>query len=540
VGGFIARTWSLRPHAWSFHIHRRQASSEPTIRLNHMSALKNIFYFLAAAVLSKPLGFLLSLVIAKSLGPADFGVWVTLQLIVSYSPIIGLGTVETLLKLVPRYLGRRDMHRVHEIENSVIGSIALAAFIVIGAAFFLLLLFPSTLRGISSSLLAMMLIASATSFVTGYFYTRFAAYENFKAAGSMDFLRSSLALVFVGSMVWLWGLRGAVAGYVLHELGTCVLTTLINVRCHGKVRLTLRRDLFIQSVRVGFPITVLWWVLTLTGSVDRVVLGSLLGPLAVGHYGLALSIVNVLYLLPVVVGRVLYPQLNRHIGRADESGSTKQIVLIPTLALGTLLANMQLALLVTMPYLYNRLLPKYHPGLTAGQILMLGAFFGCVMRNGANYLIAVNQERVFIKYIVLTLLFNVISDVSLVKAGFGIAGVALGTSLAGLLLTTLVWRRVLIRLGFVRVWTTLLVIYLPITLVVGATVCLRLAYSTAFTTFDGSAVTRGLGLLVLVNGLLYCSSTYRAEFQSWRRVISTIKATLSERSQLLAVSSYLK
>jgi O-antigen/teichoic acid export membrane protein len=209
-------------------------------------------------------------------------------------------------------------------------------------------------------------------------------------------------------------------------------------------------------------------------------------------------------------------------------------VLAPTLALGTLLVNLQAGLLVIMPYLYNQLLPKYQPGLLAGQILILGSFFGCLMRNGANYLIATNKEPVFLKYILITLGFNIVSDVSLVKGGLGMAGVALGTSLAGLLLTTLVWRRVLIGLGFHQrqAWTTILWLYLPIIILVGAAVCLRVVYPPVFQTSDVLAVVCGSGALILVNGLLYCLPVYRDEMRDWKKALLMSRALLAKRIAL--------
>jgi O-antigen/teichoic acid export membrane protein len=499
-----------------------------------MSVFKNISYFLGAAVLSKPLGFLLAFALAKSLEPANFGVWVTLTLVISYSPIVVLGTVETLLKQVPYYLGRGEAAQIQEVENSVMGSVVLSAVVVVGLAFLAPLVLPFTSLGIDSPLVVMMLLTAATGYFSAYFYNRFAAYENFKAAGAMDFLRSILALLFVGGMGWIWGLRGAVAGYLLHEISMCFLTTFLNVRSHGKVGVNFHRDLLIRAVRVGFPITLLWWILTLTGTVDRIVLGSLLGPLSVGHYGLGLSLVGTLSFVPTVVGRVLYPKVNKQFGKDREAKSMKRLILAPTLAMGTLLVNLQVVLLVIMPFLYNQLLPKYQPGLMAGQILILGSFFGCLLRNGANYLIAANQERVFLKYILITLAFNIISDVSLVKGGLGIAGVALGTSFAGLLLTSLVWRRVLIGLGFRqrRAWTTLLGLYLPIIVLAGAAAGLRLAYPPAFQILDGLAVVLGLGVLLLVNGLLYCFPVYREEMHGWRKALLRMKESLAERAAL--------
>lgn len=478
-------------------------------------------FFLVAVAYAKGVGFLQSFVMAKVLGPASFGIWVTLLLIASYSPIVCLGTVEAMVKEVPFYLGRNDLSRVREIEAGVLGSIVLAGIVFVGLGLLGLLVLPSGFLGVGPVVLLIVFLTIAISGFTAYFYWRFAAYDNFKAVAMLDFCRSTLALFFIGGMAWGWGLLGAVVGFLLHEAGVCLAAVWLNARHLGRPGGSFRSAWLWHAVRVGFPITLLWWVLTLQGSVDRVVLGSLVGASAVGYFGLGLSLASVLGLLPLVVGRVLYPKVSKQFGSAADPHSMRALVLTPTLALAALLVNLQLLLLVFMPILYNTLLPKYHPGLDVGQILILGSFFGCLFRNGANYLVATHKERIFLKYILLTLLFNVVADVAFVKAGWGLEGVALGTSLAGLLLNTLVWRRVLLGLGGAHseVWPKLLGLYLPLLILAAAVFGLRLVYGDFLRKFDAASIGLSIALFILVNGLLYYCPLYRSELPEWRRVL---------------------
>jgi len=486
-----------------------------------MSALKSIAYFLLAVVFAKGVGFLQSFVVAKALGPTNFGVWVTLLLIASYSPIVCLGTVEAMVKEVPFHLGRNDRLRVREIEAGVLGSIILAGSFFVGMGLLGLLLLPSDFLGVGPVVLLLVLVTIAISAFSSYFYWRFAAHENFKAVASLDFCRSSLALLCIGGMAWGWGLPGAVIGFLLHEAGVCFTALWLNVRHLGRPGVSFRSELLRHAIRVGFPITLLWWILTLQGSVDRVVLGSLAGAAAVGYFGLGVSLASILGLLPSVVGRVLYPKVSKQFGSPADPQSMRTLVLAPTLALAALLANLQLMILAAMPLVYSQLLPKYQPGLAAGQILLLGSFFLCLLRNGANYLIATHKERVFLIYLLLTLLFNVVADVSLVKVGWGLEGVALGTSLAGLLLNTLVWRRVVIDLGYdpSEVWPKVLGFYWPLIALVGAIVCVRLIHVPFLKQFDALSVFLCLGVLFLVNGFLYFSPMYRSEMAGWWQIL---------------------
>jgi O-antigen/teichoic acid export membrane protein len=325
-----------------------------------------------------------------------------------------------------------------------------------------------------------------------------------------------------------------VIGYLAHEAIMCLVTSVSNVRLHGGVGVSFRKELLVDTVRVGLPITLLWWTLTLTGTVDRVVLGGLLGAKAVGYYFFGVSVAGLLALVPMVVGRVLYPKVSKQFGQASDFDSMKRLVLAPTMALGALLVNLQAVLLIAMPFVYDVLLPKYRPGLLAGEILLVGSFFGCLLRNGANYLIAANHERVFLKYIVATLIFNVVSDVSLVKLGLGIEGVALGTSLAGMFLTTLVWRRVFKGLGLkpIAARSALLGVYLPLILLLGGVGMVHLICPQALRVFGGASIAAGVALLACVNGLLCCFSLYRDEMAEWKKELWKIRAAFINRNRL--------
>jgi O-antigen/teichoic acid export membrane protein len=157
--------------------------------------------------------------------------------------------------------------------------------------------------------------------------------------------------------------------------------------------------------------------------------------------------------------------------------------------------------------------------------LVIGSFFVCLFRNAANYLIAANLERLFLKYIVATLVFNLLFDVGLVKAGFGMEGVAVGTSLAGFFLTTLVWRRVLMGMGFTprQRWRAMFELYLPFFVLLTVVGVHGWLVPSLFQSFNFRSIAVGLLWVVLVNGTLWCIPMYRAEAVTWWQRIRRVR-----------------
>jgi len=93
-----------------------------------------------AASFAKLIGAFTSFLIPRILDPSNFGIWVILLLIISYAPIFALGTVETLLKQLPRYIGEKNPTGAKMVEDSVFSSIMISAatLAVIGFSFHIL------------------------------------------------------------------------------------------------------------------------------------------------------------------------------------------------------------------------------------------------------------------------------------------------------------------------------------------------------------------------------------------------------------------
>jgi O-antigen/teichoic acid export membrane protein len=474
--------------------------------------LRNIAYFFSANLISKLCGFAVAFLLARSLGPASFGEWVTLTLIASYSPILCLGTVEALLKKVPFLIGRGDRDQVTHTERAVHGSIlmsALAAFVIGSGA--LLIGVPRQL-GVPNLAFGLVIATIGTSYFTGFYYNRLTAYQQFRSVGIVDVVRSTASLLLVGGFAVKWRLPGALLGLFLQEVSTLATAAFLSRRSSGAVGFEYSLSKIRPLVQVGLPITILWWSLTLSASVDRLMLGQFIDSTAVGFYSLGLSIWSLFGLIPTVVGRVLYPKVNRDVGRDLDTHALRRTVVTPAFTLGLLLVNLQVIAFSLLPYVYTSLLPKYLPGLVAGQVLTIGCYFVCLYRNAANYLIAINKEGLFFRSILVCLLFNIVVDLAFLSAGLGLAGIALGTSLSGMLLNSILWWNALGKLKFARndQILSLVKMYLPV-FVFACWIALWNIFLPNASSSTLTLIFFTASALLVVNLVLYLLPVYRAE-----------------------------
>jgi len=432
------------------------------------STFKNIIYVFGGASLSKFIGIFTSLIMPKLLEPANYGVWVTLLLIISYSPIIALGTVETLLKQFPYYAGKGELNKAKEVENSVLGSIVLSvmALIIIGFSFPFLKIdaFQSV-----SKLIYPMVVAASLSLFSAYFQNRFGAHQNFKICSITDSTRSITTLIILVTCTWLWGLEGAAWGFCLTELIMCTYLGIISNVLMGKVRANLNFQLIWKMIKIGFPITVVWWVYILQSSAGSIVSMTMLGKTATGYYGLGGSIISMIVLIPMAIGAVLYPKVSEGLGKNLGKEDMALLVITPAQALSLFLPAAIGVLILLLPVIYHVVFPKYVNGLLSAQILLLGAFFSCLIRTGANFLIAKGEQNRIILYVAISLITVIATGISFVKIGLDIAGIALGTALSGMVFTTLIWKAVFKNFGYnlTGQFKQLFNLYAPFLLLIG-------------------------------------------------------------------------
>jgi O-antigen/teichoic acid export membrane protein len=387
--------------------------------------------------------------------------------------------VEALLKQVPYFRGKNDSSGLHKVEESVFATMVLSAVIL--SVLFLAFGWCLPFKFVQDNLLLAQITASAAaiSFFRAFYYQRCAAYEDFKSVSMIDSLQSLAGITFVLLFAWKWGLAGGVVGYFVGEGLTWVAAGYICSKAHGSVRPRFQAALMGSAVRVGFPITIIWWVYALQATVGRVISISFLGNTQTGYYGVATSLAMLFALVPNTVGRVFYPRVNAQVGRNTDLRGLRESVVIPASAIALLLPIAQLIVFYLLPVVYNDFLPKYREGLTSAQILILGAFFVGLIRNGANYLIAVNMQMRLMKYVIVSLAAHAVGCIIAVRFGFGINGVAVAASLASALLASLVWQRVFAELEYGRKsrWSLFANFYLSLFGALASIVIVNLGFS---------------------------------------------------------------
>ncbi len=444
--------------------------------------VSNFLYSFVAVFLVRFVGGITTFIIARILSPADYGTWVTLLVIVSYAPIVCLGTMETLVKMFPFYTGRGEIARAARMESNVLGSLALSAALLLAAGATFQFFTHAFDSGQLRFLIRLFSLAAGLAVFSGFYYYRFTAHQNFRYVSYIETLRAVMLFALLVPFSWLWGLRGAAIAYVANELVILSFSYIANNRVLGRCAIRFEPGEMKGLIAIGFPITVIWWTYMLQTSVDRLISMSMLGRAPTGFYGLGASMASAIVLIPMVLGRVLYPKVNEEVGRNADQERLTLYVLAPAQGLGLFLPVLVGTLLLLTPDLYRTFFPKYVPGIASAQILLVGVYFVSLIRTGVNYLVAIDKQNKVLAFVLVSLCANILTGVGLVKLGFSIEGISVGTSVSALMFAALLWKSVFSRLGYplTRQGLELASLLLPISLCVAVSLALLTAIREFF------------------------------------------------------------
>lgn len=431
------------------------------------TTLKNIIYYICAVVISKGIGALRTFGVAKILNPADYGIWITILLVVSYAPIVSLGVVEALVKQVPFYLGEGDFVRQERIDSCVFGSVILSCVALLVIGLFTSFFFDYENIILTSSDIVLVVFVGIATLFYGYFYHRLIAYQKFQNVSIIDTTYTTSGFLFVLGFAYYLGIKGAIIGLLVSTTLTSIYTMYIGNRTCGLVKPVINFKLLAELIKIGLPITFLWWLFIIQSSVDRIISMSMLGKTATGYYGIGIALVTLITLVPQAIGRVLYPKVNEKLGRNVDREDMINIVILPNQIISIIMSFAIAFLLSILPIGYQIFFPEYLPGLKSAQLLIVGAFFFSLIRIGSNLLVATGLQNKLLKYLLICFVFNIVGNIFAVKIGLGILGIAISTSLSQALLATMTLSNVISKMyDKSKVFNYIISIYFPIIILI--------------------------------------------------------------------------
>ena len=384
--------------------------------------LKDVVSYSSSAVFGQALGLVSGALVAKLLGPTEFGTWNAVSLALVYGAYFDIGILPAMARDVPIHRGQGDPARAKEIEGTAFTTTFVGALLVA-----VILVAISLLPGQPKSTvfgLRGMAIVIVPQRLYAYYQTILRCYNEFGLLSRLQVIFAAVSAVLAVLLVLQFGFEGRVVAAAVAQF--LVLAYVGSIwKLDGFFRFSL--PVAAQLARTGVPIIVSSVVIGFLTTIDRLMIVTCLGPTELGYFGVSLMITGIVFLIPWAASQVIYPRLTHRFG---ESGKDllplKNYVLLPTILTAYLVPVLIGVIYLTLPAVVELLLPQYTPGIVAGRIVLIGMFFFSIVGVTDYFLVTIGKLRQYVLLACLALALNGVLDLLFLVMGMGINGVALG------------------------------------------------------------------------------------------------------------------
>jgi O-antigen/teichoic acid export membrane protein len=308
---------------------------------------------------------------AAAMGPAGFGAWNALNLILDYGAYASWGAFYGLDRRLPPAVARgdeagsrREMRGAWGLALAGVALFAVAVVVYLSAGMWL------SLTGWGWSAPLLMLVAALFQVAIHYHTSVLRACGDFGRVGAATTLQAAIGGGVGLATVWRAGVSGLLWGWLLG----CVVAIVVLRRSRHRPPLAPAPPREgVPLVRAGFPLFAFFVLSLIIRSVDRIALVRFGGNDALGHYSLGLVASGLVLFPPEAVASVLFPRIAAAAEGARDAIRTRAEVTRAQRTLAALLPlPVGLGALWAGPVV-QQVLPAFGGGIWALRILAVGA-----------------------------------------------------------------------------------------------------------------------------------------------------------------------
>lgn len=365
--------------------------------------------------------------IAKLLGPSLFGLKNAYDLARQYESNSDLGVFGALNRLAPYYRGEKDYDKVHAAISSAY-SVNLC-YAVVAAIIAIIVSRYLKYNGYAQVYVDFVFFFGLMIF-TGklheYLHTKLRIDHNFYELSVNNLIYGLMVSVLGVVFVYFWSFRGLLISLVVTEVA-CIGHLMLKEKKFPKIKIS--SGSYGTLLKIGFPMMVLFLLLMLLANADRTLILAMISEEALGYFGIATVATGIIATIPGAIHSVTLTPVMEKLGRTKDILSIRHYLREPMVIMAYLLPVL-IALIyfaIHLPIKYY--LDQYAPSISVVKVLVIGIYFQSVSSPILSVCLALNKQIHLICLVVPMVVLNFILNYTFIVAGWGIIGVAAGTSI---------------------------------------------------------------------------------------------------------------
>jgi O-antigen/teichoic acid export membrane protein len=384
-----------------------------------------LFTFIAQVI-----GVVTSIMTRKFLNPEMMGIWSGFLVVLNYSLFVHLGVFTAITVKIPYFRGKGDPGEIQSMRNAafsiaVVMSVVII-FIFLAASFFMDHSTPGYLR---TGVRIIPFIIVSTLFYN-LFQEMLRADKNFSLLSGNVLFNAVSTLVLIVVLTKYFKLTGM----FLATLGSIFLSWIfIKLRTGYVLNFKFDMKKIFDLSKFGLPILISGVAYTILISIDKIMIIKMLGVTSMGFYSIAVLALAYTNTLPKLFGIVVAPDMQEAFGKTDSRSHIVQYVKQTTIVMAYLFPVLLASAYFVIPVIVVYFLPQYIPGVTSMKILLSGCFFLSLTPMSSSYAVTINKQLVLIPITVSVFFIGIVLNYVVIKSGYGIAGVAIATSVTYLI-----------------------------------------------------------------------------------------------------------
>lgn len=367
-----------------------------------------------------------ALVLRRYLGPYLTGIWTGLELLPTYVGTYGhFGALTAAERELPFLLGARRDRNFDALKHTLFWfvhgvGVTLALGLTVAALALRSRVTEQTFAGMLMYAPILWAQLAATYYVVLYRARKRFGELSVRQGGS-NVVKAAL---LVTGAYWA-GLPGVLAVELAAAL---LLAGLLHAGLRERFERVFDPSLLPPLVAAGVPMVAGAVAFETLRGADQMMILARLGPTLLGVYSVTSIICSGLFYIPNVLSTVMYPRFQERFATTDSVQSLRRFVEVQLLVLADVLLAAIAVLFVALPPAIAAFFPKFVETVPPLRVMLVGTYFLCLTPPAAQFLLTVHKQvrTLFIGVPAMLLALGA----AYVGAGYGLAGVAAGVSIA--------------------------------------------------------------------------------------------------------------